>query len=926
MEVEEKIKPVRPLSHKIIIQTLKTVLIRIPVFIIALVIIVLITARLYLNAERTEKLAVTVFNSITTGTLSLNVREFNIFYGFKIENILIKNSKQFENSKLLEVKKLVLDYSLLKIFTGVVRIGELGIYSPRIYIEEKNGVWSFSKLMKEGKPEKKKKPAQKEKDEPGSDEISLPINVSAYAKIILDDLRVYAKSSKFEASAESISLSVEADIPPVKKIPLSVKAATLLKTLNVSLNPRENVSMVFKSKDASASPELILTMNVGYNKTESKFASTLKFGTYKTPVRFKNTHLAPLNFILSYDLNYNPYNDQITLGHFTVNFAGKNWLKLSGTVSNASKNMYLNLAVTESNIVLDDFYPYYFSLSKNKKTSFRGRISLFPMTISGSVSDILISGKLAVPVVYFKTENLETNIQNISLIFDARKTNANMKIKLGLTVPRFNYTLAGSASGANGLSINTDIDSFNSFSDITVNSFDLKYFDPDTKVNAVELFLKSKVSLKNGTSGSLNIEKLIFIKDALAPMVTDRVEKQVLKIPLKKPIYLTLNSDFNMAGDIITAGFNFIVKSPDFSINDATLSGNIHFAKKEKRLSLKNIFFGSIEKKAEIRAAGFIDLKTKPISNSDIKIAMKLDAPNEKSFGEWKLSGKAEINASMKGDLKTGKATGNIIMNNINVQNPSRKIAVTGVELDFPFEYLFKRKDASESMLTISKSRIIDSDLFKDKINFRIKSVKAKHPARDLSFEYLTNLRASMYFKENVFQIPFLKANLIAGTLLSKNILFNLSDFKTENMEFSIAADITNMNIGLIDDPVAMLKSEEALLSLNANFSGRGVNINKELTAKGYIHIFKVGEKFANSLMKGLSVEKGKSKLGSAQFALDNTMNIESFNFNLDKGLVYTTVLLTKKSLGVIIAVEEDKVEFDRIPIQEYLRKVSKGD
>ncbi len=925
MEVEEKIKPVKPLSHKIIIQTLKTVLIRIPVFIIAFVIIFLITARLYLNAERTEKLAVTVFNSITTGTLTLNVREFNILTGFKIENISIKNGKQFDYSKLVEVKKLVLDYSLLKIFTGVVRIGELGIYSPRIYIEERNGVWSFSKLMKEGKPDKKKKPAPEQKKS-GSDEISIPVNVSAYAKIILDDLRVYVKSSKFEASAESISMSVEADIPPVKKIPLSVKAATLLKSLNVSLNPHENVSVVFKSKDASASPELILSMNVGYNKNESKFASTLKFGTYKSPVRFKNTHLAPLNFILSYDLNYNPYNDQVTLGHFTLNFAGKNWLKLAGTISKASSNMYLNLAVTESNIVLDDLYPYYYSLSKNKKTSFRGRISLFPMTISGSVSDILIAGKLSVPGVFFKTENLETNLQNISLIFDVRKTNANMKIKLGLTAPRFNYTLAGSASGANGLSMNTDIDSYNSFSDITVNSFDLKYFDPDTKVNAVELLLKSKVSLKNGTSGSVNIEKLVFIKDALAPMVTDRVEKQVLKIPLKKPIYITLNSDFSMIGDNIAAGFNFIVKSPDFSINDASLSGNINYAKKDKRLSIKNLFIGSMEKKAEIRAAGYVDLKTKPISDSNITIAMKLDAPNTKSFGEWKLSGKAEINALMKGDIKTGKATGNIVMNNINVENPSKKISVSGIELDFPFEYLFKSKDASETMLTYSKSRIIDSDLFKDKINFKIKSIKAKHPARDLSFEYLSNLKAAMYFKENVFQIKSLKANLIGGSLSSKDILFNLSNFKTENMEFSITADLTNMNIGLLDEPDAFNRREDALLSLNANFSGRGVNINKELTAKGYIHIYKVGEKFANSLMKGLSVEKGKSKLGSAQFALDNTMNIESFNFNLDKGLVYTTVLLTKKTLGVIIAVEEDKVEFDRIPIQEYLRKVSRGD
>jgi hypothetical protein len=226
-------------------------------------------------------------------------------------------------------------------------------------------------------------------------------------------------------------------------------------------------------------------------------------------------------------------------------------------------------------------------------------------------------------------------------------------------------------------------------------------------------------------------------------------------------------------------------------------------------------------------------------------------------------------------------------------------------------------------MLAVSKSRIIDIDKFKDKINFRIKSIKAKHPSRDLSFEYLRNLNAAMFFRENVFQITFLKASLIGGSLLGKDILFNLSDFQAENMEFSISADLTNMNIGLFDNPDSAIQSEDALLSLNANFSGRGLNINRELTAKGFINIYKVGEKFANSLMKGLSVEKGKSKLGAAQFAVDNTMKVESFNFNLDKGLVYTTVLLTKKTFGLIIAVEEDKVEFDRIPIQEYLRKVS---
>jgi len=61
------------------------------------------------------------------------------------------------------------------------------------------------------------------------------------------------------------------------------------------------------------------------------------------------------------------------------------------------------------------------------------------------------------------------------------------------------------------------------------------------------------------------------------------------------------------------------------------------------------------------------------------------------------------------------------------------------------------------------------------------------------------------------------------------------------------------------------------------------------------------------------------------QPVLDNTMSVRSFNFNLDKGLIYARVLLARRVLGYIFNIQDNRVDFERITIQEYLRKVKSG-
>ena len=93
------------------------------------------------------------------------------------------------------------------------------------------------------------------------------------------------------------------------------------------------------------------------------------------------------------------------------------------------------------------------------------------------------------------------------------------------------------------------------------------------------------------------------------------------------------------------------------------------------------------------------------------------------------------------------------------------------------------------------------------------------------------------------------------------------------------------------------------------------------------INIYKIEDKFANRLMKELSEEKGKSKLGVTQKIVDHFNLPKVFYFNIDSGNIYATVLLKRKTIGNILHIEDDKIQYDRISLKEYLGKVGrKGD
>jgi hypothetical protein len=333
----------------------------------------------------------------------------------------------------------------------------------------------------------------------------------------------------------------------------------------------------------------------------------------------------------------------------------------------------------------------------------------------------------------------------------------------------------------------------------------------------------------------------------------------------------------------------------------------------------------------KIGAIGRIDTAAPPFSDSDLSITAELDSPQMKPiYGSWNLSGRFKLTFNMKGDINTGKTSGNIKINNLFVNNKESLLSIEDLNMDFPFEYHFA-SGIVESRIAVDKIQLFDNENFKEKENFTIRSVKAKHPARKIEFEYAKDFAATMFFRNNAFEITKMKMYVLDGAVYGRDILFYLADMPAtrnfKNVEYRLVLDAANVDIGKLDNPDRKGRSE-AELSLNAHFSGKGLDMflgkgkdrGKELNTKGFIDINKIGEKFAKKLFEGLNEEKGKSKIGIAQYVLDNTMNIKGFNYNLDIGLMDVEVALSRRAIGYLILVED--IRITRMPIQEYLNNI----
>lgn len=109
------------------------------------------------NSFSADRILKKGFSMVSNGSLDVNVKKFSLLYGFLIEDILISNGENFQNSPVFRAKRVSVQYNLPALFTGSLRLTDISLSSPEIYLHKKGGVWNFDALFEPGEKKRKRK-------------------------------------------------------------------------------------------------------------------------------------------------------------------------------------------------------------------------------------------------------------------------------------------------------------------------------------------------------------------------------------------------------------------------------------------------------------------------------------------------------------------------------------------------------------------------------------------------------------------------------------------------------------------------------------------------------------------------------------------------------------------------------------------------
>lgn len=896
--------------------------------VIMLVFLALIAVKAFLTPGRVERLATQNFNKLSNATLSLDVKEFNPYAGFVIDNIKITNPEGFGEGDFLTIDKMALDYGFFKIFTGDISFREIGIYKSSVRLVQKNGEWNAAKLMK---PTEKKEKPEKEKKKSGEmpEDISLPISVNFLFNFILEDLNVVVDGESFDTSLKDFDTAINIDIPPFKKVPLNANAVKLIRNLSIKINPDEKLKVGLKSETVSVAPPLLFTFDLSYNgedEKNTKFYSIFKAGTYETPIAFQGANLKPLTLRADYDLYYDPIADYLKINSFGVTFGSDRWIDLGGKIESLAESQNIDIKMIASSIKLDELYPYFLAVTNNDSIVFAGDISLMPLEIKGTPTEINVDGALNLSKIYASVPDFNIRIPNFTFDYNIDYKDGNVFAATGLSMPKFRYKLGRYSSGLNTLMLKLNAKTAEQFKAFALTKFDLDYTDPKSGLNAVAIDMTADADISGDTVAKVNMSNLEFRVAPLKNMLPSSIGDSLSSVPLKKPVYMNLNANYKGSGTVHSGNFLLGVKLPDYDVYDLKLSADANMDMESRLAKWNYVKLWSPSYGVNVKSNGTINLTPtddgQPFSDSNIALNVQfLQKKLRTMYDTWQLKGEVKLNTYFKGNLKNGKAKGNIDINHFFVQNKNENLLLNldDLNLDFPFEYSLASTFTGKEKTSVDKEKVISNDYFKTAENFTIASVRAKHPSRQEAYEYMKDFRSTMFFKENAFEIEKLKCTVMNGSIYMKDTFFYIADLNTDNMEYNLEFDATNVDIGKLDDPDK--DTNESELSLTTKLSGKGVNVTDNLTTSGYIILYKLEDKFANQLMTALSKDQGESKLGASQVFVDNAMNLEKFEFFIEKGNVYATVKLEKKLITKLTAsgVEGDEIKYERMPIQEFL-------
>jgi hypothetical protein len=877
------------------------------------VVLILFIANLVLTTDRVSKIIIDQVESNLNAKTSFTITHFSLFNGFEIKNFILRGTDS--EKPIVAFDTFRLRYSFFPFLIGKIKIYEIGLYNPSVYLEEQKGIWNIQKLVKPSEKKEKEKKEEAEEEKEKKNEITFPIPVEILFGFVLENLTVTVHSSTYSATLKNFSSSIKLHIPPARRIPLNILALTLFDTLNITVNPEETLSFSFVSRDISAGPPLLFTYNLVYNPERKQLFSSFKCGTYNTPVRFSRKHVAPLNVRIEYDIAYNASNDAIYCKILRVVFGTSVWISFAGTIEHVNSEPEIQFAMLDSNIRLNEMYQYT-NVLLGPKPYFNGSISIFPLTIQGNIHALTVKGAIRGQKVAFATDGLSVTIPSIEIPYLVILRNPIIEASIDIGIPHFVYALDENRSRDNSISLQCNVVYNLNRSMLDIQKVVVVHRAPEIAAETVRVEVAGSVILGDVVAGSIGVSTLRFDLPSLAYTLPAPLKQSLTSSPITKPVTIRLTADLSTSAQTNSINLNAFGAIPDYSIDDLTIAASVTQKPQKGKIDIAYCEVSSKKHYASIYVKGSV--VTKDDVSLDVDAAVHVAPRVPISFGNYTVSGIMKLLLSLKGTMQSLVAKGSLQSQKLILNNDAGKLFVGPVDMDIPIAYTM----GQSFKMPFDSSDVMNIQLFKQKENFSIGKIVAPHPSRNIAFEYVTNAHGYIGFKRNIMEIKNLQAQVLRGTVTLKELNFNLADLNPQHMEFRVALNANDIDIGKLDKPESIRINKDALLSLNAQVVGKNLNIAQDFDISGSINIYKVGEDFANRLFKGINEERGKSKLGMGQFAVDNSLIITGFDFYMDKGLVYPTVFFKKKVLGVFVTVNNEQVRYERIPVVEFFNRV----
>lgn len=277
----------------------------------------------------------------------------------------------------------------------------------------------------------------------------------------------------------------------------------------------------------------------------------------------------------------------------------------------------------------------------------------------------------------------------------------------------------------------------------------------------------------------------------------------------------------------------------------------------------------------------------------------------------------------------TGKLDGNIAKGNVNVTNfyyNKGKLKINDMNLKFPFKHNLLLKKNLKLAYT-NKERIIKNYNFSRPYNMSIRSIEMAHPIRPQEtflaaypVEDLNGVNATIYYDDNVLQMPIMHVYTLNGLVTLKDILFNVGNGKPAQMEYIVQAQVKNTDLKQLIPPTKAKAIRDGSVHMDITFSGQGIkkDIAKTLEElNGNIAVYKVGQEFGKQALK---VVKPNS-MPFIDLAVDQSIIIDRMDMDFKEGLVYAQVFYHKGILGAFIGPAGNQLIQERIPVTEYWQR-----